>query len=288
MEGGFINVGGKKLWYGVFNQEKDGVPLLVVHGGPGFMTITEGFEELADQRPVYFYDQLGCGKSEKADSIDDYSIENYVEELAAVLKELHLEEVILLGHSWGGGLVTKYYLDKQPSAVKKLVLLSPLLSSKVFKECSKINIQRMPQAFQETLERCTAAMDFGDEYQGNMFAFYKKYMSSLRPFPQRLMQAFANMNEEVSGKLTGPSDLTMLGPLKDFDLMPQLPLINIPVLLAGGDTDEVTVEEMRTYQLAIPNAQLAVIPHAGHVSHLDQPAIFQLVVNTFLNQTQSS
>ena len=70
------------------------------------MTITEGFEELADQRPVYFYDQLGCGKSEKADSIDDYSIENYVEELAAVLKELHLEEVILLGHSWGGGLVT--------------------------------------------------------------------------------------------------------------------------------------------------------------------------------------
>ena len=106
-----------------------------------------------------------------------------------------------------------------------------------------------------------------------MFAFYKKYMSSLRPFPQRLMQAFANMNEEVSGKLTGPSDLTMLGPLKDFDLMPQLPLINIPVLLVGGDTDEVTVEEIRTYQLAIPNAQLAVIPMPdmsppGSASHI--------------------
>jgi len=42
LEEGYISVGGKNIWYCVYGKEKEGTPVLFVHGGPGFSTITDG------------------------------------------------------------------------------------------------------------------------------------------------------------------------------------------------------------------------------------------------------
>ncbi|MFB0957387.1 MAG: alpha/beta hydrolase, partial [Clostridiaceae bacterium] len=57
--------------------------------------------------------------------------------------------------------------------------------------------------------------------------------------------------------------------------------LNIPVLLISGDNDEITVETMRAYQLAIPDARLAIIPDAGHLNFIDQPDLFNILINRF-------
>ncbi len=64
--------------------------------------MTETVCELADERPVHFYDQLGCGRSDKAADPDFYSPQRYVRELAEVCDALGLGEVCLMGFSWGG------------------------------------------------------------------------------------------------------------------------------------------------------------------------------------------
>ncbi|MFP4109062.1 MAG: alpha/beta fold hydrolase [Desulfonatronovibrio sp.] len=63
--------------------------------------MTETVHELAHERPVHFYDQLGCGRSDKAADPGFYSPQRYVRELAEVRQALGLSEVCLMGFSWG-------------------------------------------------------------------------------------------------------------------------------------------------------------------------------------------
>ena len=62
-----------------------GLPLLLLHGGPGAgHDYLEPIEGLASDRPVIFYDQLGCGKSDKPDNRALWTIERFCEEVDEV------------------------------------------------------------------------------------------------------------------------------------------------------------------------------------------------------------
>jgi proline iminopeptidase len=61
---GSVTVPGGRIWYCVRGNDR-GVPLVVVHGGPGAThDYLEPIVALAEARPVVFYDQLGAGRSE--------------------------------------------------------------------------------------------------------------------------------------------------------------------------------------------------------------------------------
>ena len=62
---GYIPVTGGKVWYRIVGTGK-GTPLLVLHGGPGVPSYyLNPLAALGDDRPVVFYDQLGCGRSDQ-------------------------------------------------------------------------------------------------------------------------------------------------------------------------------------------------------------------------------
>ena len=88
MREGFVTTQNGKIWYAVYGENRTRTPLLVLHGGPGFLSMSEGLETLWEDRPVYFYDQLGCGNSDRAADADFYSVERYVAELAEVRRAL--------------------------------------------------------------------------------------------------------------------------------------------------------------------------------------------------------
>jgi len=282
MEEGYLNLGGKKIWYCVYGKDKANTPMLVVHGGPGFSSFTDVFCEFRDERPVYFYDQLGCGKSDLAENPDQYSVEAYVQELENVLKELKLSEVILLGHSWGGALVCSYMLEKNPEGIKSLILASPYLSTPYFFRDAQENLSRLPESVISTIEKCEKNNDYGEEYMGATIEYYKRFMCILEPFPMSLIEAFNKMNQDIYFTLWGPSEFSITGTLKDFDLYPELNKITVPVLLICGDRDEVGVKTMKDYQMAFPTAQLAVIPNASHMNVIERPDIFKAVINEFI------
>jgi proline iminopeptidase len=61
---GYVNVPGGHVWYCIEGSDSPAIPLLTLHGGPGAgHDYLEPLSALSDERPVVFYDQLGCGKN---------------------------------------------------------------------------------------------------------------------------------------------------------------------------------------------------------------------------------
>ena len=74
--------------------------------------------ELATDRQVILYDQLGSGRSDRPNDTALWRTDRFVEELDAVRRALGLHEVHILGHSWGGALATEYLLTKGQQGVR--------------------------------------------------------------------------------------------------------------------------------------------------------------------------
>ena len=114
IEEGYIDVPGGKVWYRAVGDNADGTPLLCLHGGPGFTHYyLEPLEALADRRRVIFYDQLGCGRSDRPGDLSLWNVDRFVAELAQVRSALNLDRLHLFGSSWGGMLAMQYVLDRQ-------------------------------------------------------------------------------------------------------------------------------------------------------------------------------
>src|ERR1700727_4089267 len=113
---GLIEVPGGRVWYGIAGAAAPGRPLLCLHGGPGMPhDYLEPLSDLADERLVVFYDQLGCGRSAGPDDPALWTVDRAVQEVAAVRAGLSLDRMHLFANSWGGWLAMEYLLrDPEP------------------------------------------------------------------------------------------------------------------------------------------------------------------------------
>jgi len=156
---GFISVPGGNVWYKMVGKRNGCIPLLVVHGGPGVShDYLEPLEELADERPVVFYDQLGCGNSDKPDDQSLWTLERYVQELHQVREKLGLDKMHILGQSWGTSLAVEYMLTRQPGGVVSLLLSGTLLSTSRWIEDQKAYIALLPETIQEVFTKSMFAV----------------------------------------------------------------------------------------------------------------------------------
>jgi 3-oxoadipate enol-lactonase len=67
------------------------------------------------------------------------------------------------------------------------------------------------------------------------------------------------------------------------DASPQLPRIGVPILVIVGEEDAVTpIEDARAIIAGAPDARLAILPEAGHLSNLENPASFNAALRPWL------
>jgi proline-specific peptidase len=288
MREGFLELGEGKIWYSVYGEQLPGTPILAIHGGPGFLTMPQVVSDLAVKRPVYFYDQLGCGRSDRAPDPSRYTLDRYVEELAVVRERLGLTSVYLMGFSWGTALACSYALQRGVAGIAGMVLCGPYLSTARWDKDQRANIARMPETAREAIETGERTGDFGEAYQGAMMAYYSRHVCRLSPWPGYLQEAFSRLNTEVYNSMWGRSEFTISGTLRDLDLVPSLVRLAIPVLLVCGDNDEAGPGTVKEYQTSFPDARMAVIPDASHLHHIEQPEIFKMIIGDFLDSNEGT
>src|SRR5437773_1732397 len=134
---GHVEVPGGRIWYRIAGADRPGTPLLCLHGGPGMPhDYLEPLEDLAVSRPVVFYDQLGCGRSDRPADDSLWTTDRFVEELAVVHAALGLERPHLFGNSWGGWLALQYTLDRTPALASLILSSSPPSVARWITDCA--------------------------------------------------------------------------------------------------------------------------------------------------------
>jgi proline iminopeptidase len=237
---------------------------------------------------VIFYDQLGCGNSDRPSDTALWNVARFVEELEQVLTALKLDKVHILGQSWGTMLAVEYMLRKNPAGVSSLVLSAPYLSTFRWIEDQRFWISKLPQGIQDTILKYEANGDYAAvSYQDAMMYFYREHLCRMDPWPDCLNRSFEKTGVQVYETMWGHSEFTMTGTLKNADLTEQLSLITIPVLFTCGEFDEATPATTAFYQSKLPGSEIQVIMDASHSHHLEKPDEYLSIIRNFINNVEN-
>ena len=106
-----------------------GEPVVVVHGGFGaeYSSLLDAVSGLENSFRFVFYDQRGSLRSPAKPEF--ISIENHVQDLETLRKELGLEKMTIFAHS-NGTLLTMHYLQKYPENIKNIVFVGAVSPKK--------------------------------------------------------------------------------------------------------------------------------------------------------------
>jgi proline-specific peptidase len=289
---GTVEFRGYRTWYqivGDLTAASGRVPVVLLHGGPGFPhNYLQDLAGLADSgRPVVFYDQLGCGRSDHPDDPTLWVIDTFVDELANLRTALGLERVHLLGHSWGGWLALQYALG-QPSGLASLVLASTCASLPALAAETRRLKQQLPADVQAVIDRHEADGTTDDDaYTEATMAYYTQWVCRREPFPDHVMATFTNVSEDVYGTMHGP-EWNVTGNLKDWDVTARLGELDLPVLVTCGRYDEMTPKVVRPLVEGIRGAESVVFENSAHLAMVEEPERFRDVVETFLLRAEAT
>ncbi len=288
---------GHTTWYRVEGDLGGAkAPLILLHGGPGVPhDYLESMREVATRgRPVVFYDQLGCGRSEhlRDAPADFWTVDLFKRELAALIDHLGAGAGYhLYGQSWGGMLALEHALD-HPSGLKSMILANSLASTKLWVKEADRPCADLPPDVQATLKKHEEAGTTDDDaYTEAMFVFYNKHLCRLDPYPEEVMRSFAGMMEDntVYSTMWGPSEFTCTGDaLKDWDVTDRLGEIDIPTLILSGRHDESTPAVNEPMRDRIAGSEWVVLEQSAHMSHVEEKERTHELVEDFLARVDAS
>ena len=282
-EEGFVQVEGGRIFYDRMG-DGPGIPLIVVHGGPGSTSFgLKPWAALGAERPVYRYDQLGTGRSDRVTDTTLFTVDRFVRELQALRDSLGLDEVHLYGRSWGAMLV-QAYMGTNPSGVKSVILSSPLVTTAQWAADADSLILALPDSMQLAIARAESLQVWDDSaFQAATTEYYARHLTRKPPrLPADRDSGRATGNDHVYGYMWGPTEFTATGTLKDFDATAWLRNISVPTLFVTGEFDEATPASTERFSRLVPGARFAVIPDAGHSTENDNWEELLRVVREFI------
>lgn len=286
---GTIDVPGGKVWYQVVGE--GGIPLLCLHGGPGMShDYIATLADLADRRTVVFYDQLGCGRSDRPDDPSLWTMERSVVEVAAVREALGLERMHLFGNSWGGWLALQYVLDRQPALVSLTISSSPPSVERAVREMNELR-RRLPADVQRVLDDHEARHFFDcPEYTAAIMVFYKRHLCRLEAWPEGVEQAMGpGFGRGPYLTMWGPSEFgPVIGNLAGWDITDRLGEIRVPTLLTVGRHDEMWPSHMADMQARIPGSELVIFENSSHMAFVEEHEAYIATMNRFLDRVEQN
>lgn len=271
-----------------YNEMGQGVPIVVVHGGPG---LEHGYflpqlSHLAANHRVIFYDQRGSGKSlDTPMDVDHINIHQFVEDLDALRASLGLNKFILIGHSWGGLLAMQYAVDHQDHLIG-LILLNSAPADYKGQKAFIDEFGERTKSIQNDIKPLFSYDEFKKLNASQITELYRKLFSVYFYNPEDVKALSLNFTEssgqsgfKVMEEMTKTSWLQ-----PHINLFPKLKTLMVPTLILHGKQDIVPVWTAQEIKEAIPHSELVVLDHSDHFSYIEQPVQFFTELNHFLDK----
>jgi proline-specific peptidase len=285
---GHVEFRGYRTWYRVAGELASGAtPLLALHGGPGSTHhYFAPLEQLADQRPVVLYDQLGCGSSDRPEDVE-WNIELFRDEVAAVREQLGLERIHLLGTSWGGMLAQEHFLSGA-EGIRGLILSSTLASIDQWAAEQRRLVRELPGELVDIFERLELTGDYADPESQRLEEAYMDRHFYRGPKPRGELQRMqAERAPDVYAAMQGPNEWTITGALRGWDTRDRLHEIDVPALVVRGRYDMCTAPIAATLVEGIPDAREVVLEHSSHTPVLEETERYLEIVSAFLEEVET-
>ncbi|HET9237149.1 MAG TPA: alpha/beta hydrolase [Oligoflexus sp.] len=250
----FVTQAGTRIYYKDWGQ---GQPILFSHGWPLTADAWDGQMLYFGQQGyrVIAHDRRGHGRSEQ--TWDRNTMDQFADDLAELIDELNLGDLILVGHSTGGGEVTRYLGRHGTRRVSKLVLVGaiPPLMLK-----TKNNPRGLPlEAFDDI--RKGVSLNRSQFYKDLSLPFYG-YNREGAKISEGLRESFWLQGMQGSIK----AEYDSVEQFSESDFTEDLKKIDIPTLIIHGSDDQIVpiqAAAMLSSKL-IQHAQLKVYQDAPH------------------------
>lgn len=127
---GFLEVDKKHSLYWEQSGNPDGIPILILHGGPGegSSSISRRFFD-PDHYRIISFDQRGSGRSQPLGCVEDNNLTALVNDIEKLRNHLRISKWLLFGGSWGSTLALSYAI-KHPQQITAMILRSIFLLTK--------------------------------------------------------------------------------------------------------------------------------------------------------------
>jgi pimeloyl-ACP methyl ester carboxylesterase len=261
-----------------------GPSLLCVPGGPGRAArYLDDLGGLSQTRTLHLLDNRGTGASDLPDDRASLQMNRLPDDVEDVRLALELDPADVLGHS-AGCPVALLHSAQHPDAVRRLVLVTP--SGQPFgwvpDDLDAIRAARAGESWyaeaaeaQEMLENASPRIRNELERMTRPFWYGR--------WDERAQQHAAGADRQMSLRATAGY---MPGP--DFDAdqaRASLEDVRAEVLIVVGERDALTGATVADkFAAAIPRAEVAVLPGAGHFPWVDEPDAFSSAVRDFLDR----
>lgn len=247
--------------YGSRSDARDRAPLVLLHSLGTDHTLWEPCMDYLSDRWVLAPDTAGHGASSGQAGFD-VSVQRWVDDLDDLLTALDAPPVVLVGVSMGG-MQAVAYTATHPDRVSAVIVADSF--ARLDPEISRAKIDQQRDAVTSGSMAAVA-----DQYVANTFN---------EPWP-----AGAELVRKAMAALQPEEFLATVEATFGIDIEDLLPRVNAPALVLWGDRDTKAPRSLSEHIAdGIAGARMAVIPQAGHLANIDNPAAFVREVTDFLD-----
>jgi len=185
------------------------------------------------------------------------TIDEYVQEVKRFCDKNNLENIVMIGHSMGGGIAQKFAIDYQ-EYLKAIVLIGTGAKLRVAPQIFAALKNNHAQAIELIMK-----LTFSNKAPCEIRKKAAKEMMKIRP-------------DVIYGDLEA---------CDKFDIMSKLEEIKLPTLIICGSEDRLTPVKYSEYlRNNIPNSRLEIIATAGHMMMLEKPQELNERLETFIKE----
>jgi pimeloyl-ACP methyl ester carboxylesterase len=248
----YLRRDGIQLYY---EDHGRGLPILLSHGfGASTGMWQPQIEAFQATYRLIPWDMRGHGQSDSPEAQALYSHAHTVEDMRASLDHLHIDQAVIAGHSLGGFMSLAFHV-KYPARVKALILqgCGPGYRNPQARAAWNARAEQRARTLEE---QGLAALGGGSE---------------VRVSTQRSASGLAKAARGILAQV-------------DATVIDSLPHVAVPVLVIVGDGDRPFLDGSHYMAERISRATKIVVPQAGHGANVEQPAIVNASIRTFLEQ----
>jgi proline-specific peptidase len=277
-----VDVGDTRLH--VTERGEGDLPLFVLHGGPGLDHTMFGsyLDALGDRCRLLLVDERGTGRSEPAPP-GTWALAHHAADVEAMAGALGLERYAVLGHSYGAFIALQHAVDFPGSPVATVV------SSGVPDARFLAHVQDELAAFEPVELREQVQSSWAREAEARTQQDVASLLSDQLPFhfADPRDPRVDELRAAMAGAVYGP-DVLRAAATEDYGAIAvedRLADVAHPVLVLAGRHDRTcSVPAAEAMAAGLPDAELMVFEHSGHMTFVEENEAYLDAVSDFLER----